>query len=196
MQFVDIRPDDLLKLRDGLDILDRIREDPDEQRNIFLYGISTDTVLLDAAREAVANDADDPAIMEDNITLGEIAVAIPLSGDVIYALTGSGMKLDRRGEFAYRSGEGEGVRTLSFQWSNVKPVVTLKDFSQTALANDSVWLDRYLAQRGTNATVAVQKEVQRATPATPPPGAVAPAVAPQKKQTSLHIKSIVEDWLG
>lgn len=200
MYYVDIKQDDLLKLRDGLEILDRIREE-DTKQNVFLYGISNDTVILDAAREAIAENMDDPAVTEDTIQLAEVAVCIPLSGDVIYALTGSGMKLDQGDdEFAYRGGKGEGIRVVGFNWSRVKPVVTVGDFSKMALANDSVWLDRYLAQRGTNTPAAIQKEVKREAPATvpaalPTPGA-APAPAPVQKQTSLKIATVVENWLG
>ncbi len=200
MNFVDIKPDDLLKLRDGMEILDRIRDDPDERRNVFLYGISNDTVILDAAREAIAEQMDEEGITEEQIQLSEVAVSIPISGDVIYALTGSGMKLQESDdEFAYRGGEGEGIRVLGFNWARVKPVVTVGDFTKMALANDSVWLDRYLSQRGANTPTVIQKQVQRTEPtATPPPvtPGAAPAAAPQMKQTSLKVRDIVEDWLG
>jgi hypothetical protein len=192
MEFVDIKQDDLLKLRDGLEILDRLRDPAfDDRGKVYFYGVSTDVVVLDAAREAIAEYADDPAITEDSITLGEVAVCLPISGDVIYALTGSGMKLDStEDEFAYRTGT-EGPRILSFRWSRVKPVVTVADFTKMALANDSVYLDRYLAQRGTNTPGQIKKEVKRENPAT-----ASPLVPPVQKQTSLKVSDLLEAWLG
>ena len=198
MEYVDIKQEDLLKLRDGLEILDRL--DNDNRQQIYLYGISQDPIVLDAAREAIAEKADDPAVTEEGIQLGEVAVSIPLSADGIYALTGSGLKLDSgQDEFAYRT-EGEGVRVIEASWSRVKASVTVADFTRIALASDSIYLNRFLTQRGTNTPATIQREVKREVPAVsaPPaatPGA-APASAPQQKVTSLRIKDIVEDWLG
>jgi hypothetical protein len=202
VEYVDIKQEDLLKLRDGLEILDRLNNE--DRQKIYLYGISQDPVVLDAAREAIAESAADPAITEESIQLAEVGVSIPLSADGIYALTGSGLKLDSGDdEFAYRT-EGEGVRVVEASWSRVKARVTVADFTRIALASDGIYLNRFLAQRGTNTPATVQREVKREAPATtapaPTPGA-APATAPQMKQTSskrvpVRIKDIVEDWLG
>ena len=201
MEYVDIKQEDLLKLRDGLEILDRL--DNDNRQQIYLYGISQDPIILDAAREAVAESADDPAITEESVQLAEVAVSVPLSADGIYALTGSGLPLDSGDdEFAYRT-QGEGVRVVAASWARVKAKVTIADFTRIALASDSIYLNRFLSQRGTNTPAAIQREVKREVPATaaPPTPGAAPATAPQMKQTSsktatVRIKDIVEDWLG
>lgn len=197
-QFVDIQQDQLLKLRDGLEILGQIW-DSDESPRVYLYGISNDPVVLDAAREAIAEQMDDETVTEDTIQLAEVAVCIPLSGDVIYALTGSGITLEQGDdEFAYVGGKGEGIRTSGFNWARVKPQVAVGEFTRLALAGDSVWLDRFLQQRGTNQPAQIQQKVQRSAPAVAPTPQA--PTAPVPKQTSLKtakadLGRIVEDWL-
>lgn len=201
MKYIDIKQDDLLKLRDGLEILERIW-DEDQSSNIYLFGITNRPVILDAVREAVANYMDEDDVTEDQIQIPEVAVSIPCSGSNVYALTGSGVQLGAEEEFAYKGPQGEGIRTQSFNWSHVKAVVTISDFSKIALANDNVWLDNYLTQRGSNAIATIQKQVQRNTPAAATPQLTGPTTPPTiegnptPKQTSLNMGSVLENWLG
>jgi len=133
MYFATVTAEELLKLREGLDILSKLEDTREMLRDIYIYGISSDMAILDAAKEAIAAESEE-RISEENVQLSEVAIAIPLSSDIVYYLTGSGLKLNRE-EFAYTGEAGEGVRELGFQWARMKPTITAGNFSQMALAS-------------------------------------------------------------
>lgn len=197
MQYIDITPEELDKLNDALPIIESLwRDDP---RPLILFGLCKDPVVLDAAREAIADSLDQEGITEDTIQLSEIAVSIPLSSDVIRALTGSGIKLGEDDEFAYRGTGGEGIRTVPFNWANYKPQVTLRNFLSLAISNDTVWLEEYLGQVGSGAGAQINKQLQRTQPSsapqTPTPAAI-PGVPKQTSRKSSSIEPLLEKWLG
>jgi len=201
-RYVDISEQDLHKLRDGLDLLERL--DPDKVRELdgYLYAITKDPGVLDAAREAIAA-AYEEEIDESDVEVGEIALAIPLSGDILYYLTGSGLKL-RKEWFAYAGTGGEGIRSESLGFSHYKPQVTVHNFTHMALGDSDAWLDQFLKQYGTGAKATIKKNVQRTEeatePGTPTPAATLPPPAPTPKQTSIpggrRLDDLLEDFLG
>jgi len=215
-RYLDISEDQALQLREGLELLETLDRDAVRGLDLCIYGLTSDPQILDAAREAIASDSEDE-IAEDDIQLGEVAVAIPISSDTIYALTGSGIKLKDE-YFAYPGGEGEGTRRGYFFSANYRPVVTMHSFSHMALASSDSWIDDYLEKTGGKGVqpTQIKKKVQRTeeatqpgvpTPAEPqvpveaPPAAPAAPTAPAAtpKQTSLNnaaVSRLVEDFLG
>src|SRR5271157_1642909 len=190
-RYVEINAERLSHLHEGLELLEQVDRDAMRTLDLFLYGISTNPQIVDAAKEAIA---DSEELAEQDVQLSEVAVAIPLGSDIIYYLDGSGLIL-RKEDFAYMGGGGEGVRTLSFAFSHYHPRVTLSYFTKIALASSSGWLDDFLRKEGTGQAAQVTQNVRRTeeatqpnVPATPEQPAAAPA-APQTqqmpKQTSL-----------
>ena len=168
MYFTEISPEDLVKLRDGLTILERLDQDSYDNTPYYLYGISSDEGVLSSAKESIAElmtdrSEDETQFSENDIELSEVVVEIPISGDVLNALLGSGIKLDKSSEFAYLGGEGEGIRELSFSWSSYKPTVTVKSFSSLAVARDSGWGDKFLAKHGNQ--IPMRTTIRRNEPA-------------------------------
>ncbi len=192
MYFATVTAEELLKLREGLDILSKLEDTREMLLDVYIYGISSDMAILDAAKEAIAAESDE-RITEENVQLSEVAIAIPLSSDIIYYLTGSGLKLNRE-EFAYTGEAGEGVRELGFQWARMKPTVIAGNFSQMALASSSSWLDRFLRQYGTKAPAKVKPVVERSVPTQPE--AMALETPTGRKETSLKISDVVTSWLN
>ena len=129
-RYVEVTAKQLFELRAGLELLASLDRDAVGDLDLCLYGITTNESILDSAREAVA---DSEELQEGDVQLSEVAVSIPCSGDNLWALTGSGARLNRE-EFAYMGTGGEGVRTLTFVFAHYQPRVTLGDFSRLALA--------------------------------------------------------------
>lgn len=93
--------DELTKLHAGLEVLERV-----VNLELWLYGIVTEPVFLDVAKEAIIKDAakfmnenGGAKLEEGDIQLTEIAVAMPLSPSSIDALHGRGYPLNEM-EFA------------------------------------------------------------------------------------------------
>jgi hypothetical protein len=212
-RYLDISEDQALKLREGLELLETLDRDAVRGLDLCLYGLSSDPQVLDAAREAIASDSEDE-IAEQDVQIGEVAVAIPISSDTIYALTGSGIKLKDE-YFAYAGVGGEGTRRGYFFSANYRPTVTMHSFSHVALASSDSWVDDFLEKTGGKGVspTEIKKKVQRSEPATQPgtptpaepqtpveaPPAAAPAPAATPKQTSLNdstVTRLVEDFLG
>jgi hypothetical protein len=196
-RYVDINEQDLHKLRDGYELLERIDHETLWDMGYCVYGISEDPAVLDAAREAIAANYEEE-VDESDVEISEVAVAIPLSSDKLYYLTGSGLKLHRE-EFAYRGQGGEGIKSENFALSHYKPGVTIHSFSHLALAESSSWLDDFLKRHGSGAKTQIKEEVKRTEEAMQP-GVVPPALpgAPPKpmgKQTSLQGKMLFADFL-
>ncbi len=208
-RYLDISEDQVLKLREGLELLETLDRDAVKELDLYLYGITNDPQILDAAREALAEDSEDE-ITEEDVQLSEIAVAVPISSDTIYALTGSGIRLDRE-YFAYIAGEGEGTRRAYLYSAHYHPTVTMHSFQQIALAESDSWIDDYLEKAGSGQAAEIKKKVVRTEDATRPqpvvgepqtpveaPPAAQPAAAPAgtPKRTSLNLSKLVEDFLG
>lgn len=178
-RYIDVRPEDLDKLHEGLKLLEMVDRDAVAGLDLYVYGISNNAQIVDAAKEAIADDAE---LDESDVQLSEVAVAIPLSSDTSYYLNGSGLIL-RREDFAYLGGGGEGVRTLSFAFAHYHPRVTLSYFSKIALASSDAWLDEFLRKEGTNKPAQITQNVRRDEEATQPAVPAAPAAPPAPQPT-------------
>ena len=195
MYFQETTAEDLMKLREGLGILERLSRDLVSGMDIYVYGVTTSPAILDACREAIAANGEEE-IDEESIQLTEVAVALQASPDTLYYLTGSGVKLGRGDEFVYQGTAGEGIRNIDFAFSRVKPLATVADFQHVALAESDAWLDKFFTQYGNKAPVQIQKEVERVAPST----GVAPAAPGVPKQTSVpgavQLQDLCEGFLG
>jgi len=204
-RYIEVTPESLGKLHEGLNLLEQVDRDAMATLDLFLFGLTTNQEIVDAAKEAIADNAE---VEESDVQLTEVAVAIPMGSDIIYYLDGSGLIL-RREDFAYMGSGGEGVRTMSFAFSHYKPRVTLSYFNKMALASSDAWLDDFLRKEGSGAAATVTQNVRRTEEATQPgtPTAPAtPAAAPQQqppaaapqmpKQTSLRtLASLLDEFL-
>ena len=185
LRYITVTKEDLEKLRDGLDIFERLNSDTYNEMDLHLYGLSTDSTILDSASEAIHENGsyDEENEGELDIKVPEVAVAIPLSSDIIWDLLGSGMRI-RDEEFCYMGTEGEGVRTGSFRWVQFHPSIFLNKFTELAIAESNSWLDDFLKQYGTKQPMQINKKVTRTEEATQPdvpvtPEATPPPVAPE-----------------
>src|SRR5271157_2141071 len=160
-RYIDITEEQVLKLHDGLELLETLDREAVQELDLCLYGLTVDLQILDAAREAIAANYEEETTEED-VELGEVALVIPINSDTIYALTGSGIKL-REGNFAYSGGEGEGVRSDDLGYASYHPTVTMHSFSHMALAFTNSGIDDYLQKVGGHGTVTtrIKKKVQR-----------------------------------
>lgn len=185
--YIDITPERLSEIHAGLELIEQVNKEAVRDLDLYVYGLTDNYQIVDAAKEAVAEDSE---VTESDVQLAEVAVAIPLSSDIISYLAGSGLKL-RREDFAYMGSGGEGVRTMSFAFAHYKPTVVLGYFSKLAVASSDGWLDDFLAKEGTGKPAQVTQNVHRTEEATQPgvpPATQPPAPQGQQmpKQTSLN----------
>jgi hypothetical protein len=190
-RYIEIDEKGLIALHDALDLLTSVAPDALEDMALTVYGITNNAGILDAAKEAIA-DAEE--LQESDIQLSEVAVAIPITSKGIYRLTGSGLKLDSE-EFVFMGTGGEGIRSLSFTFSNYKPTCTFSYFSKAAIASSDSWLDDFLRKHGGGQAAQVTQNVHRDQEATQPGiPAQQPASAPGvPKMTSLA--SLLDEFL-
>jgi len=198
-RYVEINAERLSHLHEGLELLEQVDRDAMRTLDLFLYGLTNNPQILDAAKEAIAEDAE---IAEEDVQLSEVAVAIPVGSDIIYYLDGSGLIL-RKEDFAYMGSGGEGVRALSFAFAHYKPRVTLNYFTKIALASSDAWLDDFLRKEGSGQAAQVSQNVRRTEEATQPgvppapeqptPQQAQPPAQPMPKQTSLA--SFLDEFL-
>jgi hypothetical protein len=197
-RYIEVDSERLSKLHEGLELIEMVDRDAFRNLDLFIYGVTTNPQIVDAAKEAIAESEE---VAEQDVQLAEVAVAIPLSSDIIYYLAGSGLTL-RREDFAYTGGGGEGVRTMSFAFAHYRPKAVLSYFSKLAVASSDAWLDDFLRKEGSGKPATVTQNVRRTEEATQPgvpptaeqPTAEQPA-APQAqmpKQTSLDQKFLDE----
>jgi hypothetical protein len=168
--YVEVTKDELMALRTGLDIIERVRrENGDEWLELYLYGLTSNTAVLAAVREAVANESEglDEEISEENVNVKEVAIAIALGSDPLYYLTGSGLIL-RDQSFTFNGEGGEGVRESSLRYGRSEVHVTIHDFTEMAIADNDMYLDKFLTQHGSK-VLAPKPEVKRDEEATVPP---------------------------
>ena len=209
MEYFRANEQELRSLMGGLEIIERLSAEKAGELGIFLYGLTSSPGVLAAAKEAIIDLAEDywdeegnPTLTEEDVSLSEIAVAIPLSSDALYALLGSGIHIEGLG-FAYASGEGEGIREASFpntRWMRGR--ASLKDLSSPVLAKDDLSLRDYMAGTGKGQPVSISKNVRRTSPAQPPaPRPPAPRELPpstpgdEEFYRQMGIKSSLEEVL-
>ena len=207
-RYIDIDREQLHKLHDGLEMLEMLDAEAMQAFDLNLYGLTQNPSIIDAAKEAIADSAD---LSEEDVQLSEVAVAIRLGADTVYAFAGSGIKLKNE-EFAYMGSGGEGVRTSAFGFSKYKPSIALEEFTSLALASTSSWLDDFLRQYGNKQPAEIQQNVHRdeeaTAPGVPAPESVPPVPsappatpAPAKpKQTALlggvKLTDVLDNFLG
>ena len=197
MYYVDVTADDLKNLRQALVLLERLRSGG-EPLNLYLYGITTDPGVLDAAKEAIAAYGDDETVTESDVQLAEIAVEMRLNSDTLYYLNGSGARLQKGDEFTYLGGPGEGAREIGWNWTRRGPTVTLASFTHMAVAEDSGWGDKFLMQYGQK--IPLKIDVKRNQPSTGVAPQAQPAPTQVPKQTSVpggkQLEDLMEKFLG
>jgi hypothetical protein len=154
MNFVTVTDEQLKNLREGLTLIEQVTGyDEDTRLQLTLYGLTSDPSVVDCAKEAVADEAE---IDESQVKIaGEVAVAIPLSGDTLYYLTGSGLQLQGE-EIAFSKGGGNGIDTIQTTWAKYRPRITTATFREMAIAGDSWSAATFLQKYGKKAPAPAQ----------------------------------------
>lgn len=137
MKYSTVTEEQLNILQQGLDLMGHVSLDL-VPTTLYLYGLlKPDSPVLQAVSEAAweANYAGEVRAEELHVQVA--AVSIRISGDVLRAVLGSGLKSDDD-EFIY-SLNGES-HSSSFSYTDGKPTLQLSQFSEMALADDSFWL--------------------------------------------------------
>ena len=194
MNYVTVTAEELDHLRAGLQILESLNDYDDDRNTIYFYGLTTNSVLLDTVKEAVSYWANEE-IAEQDVKVDQAVFIFPLSADILYYLTGSGVKMTS-GEAVY-SGGSEGPQEVSLKKSNMGGYkATVGQFATMALSKDEFNGHDFLLKYGTTAQQAQPQEVKRTEPAQEqtqkPVAAPAAAPAPAKK-SSLNFD--IEGWL-
>lgn len=195
-RYIDVDAEKLSNLHEALELLESIDLVGVHGLELTIYGITNNEMILDSAKEAIA---DSEEVAEEDVQIGEIAIAVPMSADLVRILSGSGLRL-RREDFAYMGSGGEGIRTSSFAFAHFKSTINFHHFSKLAAASSDAWLDEFLKNEGSNKPTTVNRNIRRDEEATQPgmpatetsaPAAPAqPAQAPNPqvpKQTSVQI---------
>jgi hypothetical protein len=223
-EYSELYNNDIDKLRDGLDILDRVVDSIDGL-DIWLYGIVTNPNVLEVARGAIIkydepsmDDHGNSTLEDGDVQVTEIGVYLLVSPDVIDMLNGSGYPL-RDLRFVYQEGDGEGTRNSLFSDSDSlsnDDTIRTSDMGEIAVAQSESYIDKYFTDKSNKLKVGINRKVRRNEEATehphpvgaqPEPTAPAPAQpaanaapvtpgAPVPKQTSLKLSKIVEEFLG
>jgi hypothetical protein len=208
-EYAELYNGDIQKLRDGLDVLDRVVSSIDGL-DIWLYGVVTNPTILAVSKgaiiqydEASFDEFDNPTLDESHVEVSEIGVYIRVSPDVLDMLMGSGYPIADL-PFVYQEGEGEGVRTLFFSDSESvgsSDKIRISDLNEVSVAQSESYIDMYFMEKSKKLKVKINRNVNRTEEATehPHPEGKEPEVpgaAPMPKQTSLKLSSIVEDFLG
>ena len=198
MDYFEAREEDLVALEGGLRIVEHLNREKAGELGICLYGLTSDQWLLAEAKEAIIESAEeywdengDTTLADEDVTLSEIALSIPLSADDIYALLRTGFRVKDL-DFAYNTGGGEGPRTGHFyesRWSQSK--VTLKKLSRMALANSDLELRDFLIKSGNGQPMEIRKKTQRTEPAVETPNA-----APAGTEVRASLSQVLEGFLG
>jgi hypothetical protein len=143
MRYVEVSKEEIQNLRPAIQLLERVNHaSSSTMADYTIYGLTTNPEILQAAAESVYVDE---AEGETPPQFSEVAVAIPVSSDFLYYLTGSGLKVNGL-DFAYPGmTQGEGIRTDKFS-DAINPRVILDNFAHIAIADGDVWLDDFFNQ--------------------------------------------------
>jgi hypothetical protein len=152
--YVNVTESQLISFRDSLSLIDHLDPDKSQTLELFLYGIVSSVGVVDAAKEAIAQTSKQQ-ITETQVQLSQVAVAVPLSSDTLYYLTGSGLKLHRE-DFVYVSGN-DGPRQGSFSFSHYKPTLSIRDMQGLVLADSNAWLSQFIRQAGTKLSTKINR---------------------------------------
>lgn len=209
MRYTPVTEEDLETLAKGLGILERLDRDVVQKVDVYLYATTQDEGIIEVAKDAIAHGSydEDEDVSENDVTLAEVGIAIPLSEDMLYALMGSGLRVDEF-DFVYKPDGGEGVRTGRFRnadhGKNTK--ITLSRLEELNIGDTDSWLDDYFAATSKAAPAHIDRKVRRDNvPATAPEPTSdslesPPPTTPQPKVTSRSggskLNSFLEDFLG
>lgn len=149
MYYIVVSEEEVKGLRTALELLGRLDDDTDEgerSSSFYLYGLlkHNEGVIKASINEAVNEFAFDG--QKPKIQVNAAVISIPLSGDVLYYLTGSGLIL-RNETFAYVL-DGE-IREASLRYAFAEPRVTLGVFEKLAISKDEDYLDRFIKLEAT-----------------------------------------------
>jgi hypothetical protein len=208
MDYYEIDEKRILALMDGLSMIERLNAEKAADLGHYLYGITTDPGVLSAAKEAIMEGLEEyydeegqTTLSEEDIALGEVGLAIPLSSDAIYALF-SRHGIDVKGlDYCYASADekGEGIRDGHFYPSLwVRATVNFGSLRHPVLAEDSFNLKHYMAKYKSGQPMAVIKKLQREEPATMPAAPAAPQALPAGTPITgsvNQIRKVVENFL-
>jgi hypothetical protein len=151
MEPIKISPEQLEKLADGIRIMESV-VNREQMPELWIYALTSEWETLAKAQDCLQEQGDRDLDEESGQTfaapqLSEVAVALPVGGDDLYYLAGSGMDLSNEA-FAYRVA-GEGSRTTDFTWSRDPAKLRISDFKQIELADSDIYLDEFLDRNGT-----------------------------------------------
>lgn len=196
MRYVTVTAQELGHLREGLQVIESLNEYAEPTVEIYFYGLTDNSSLLDAVKEAVSYYSEEE-IDEADVVVTEAVFIFRVSSDVLYYLTGSGLTL-RDAEVVYIGGAGEGPRTVSISTKYGGVSATVGEFKTMALSRDEFGGEDFLTQYGTSARGAKPQEVvPRTAPATeeakPEATPGREAVAPQKKSSLSSFD--LDSWL-
>jgi hypothetical protein len=156
MKFVGISKEDLDGLHRSMEILEGVYGDNDHFRPV-LFAIVNQGGLLQLAADAI-REAGDYEEQDQSPVPAAIAVAIPMSSDALYYLAGSGLMVGDEEEFAYTTGDSEGIRTGSFIFgSGNRERLSQNQMIALAVAEDDTYLDEFLTAHGPATTKTEQE---------------------------------------
>lgn len=176
--YVTLDKERLMRVHEGLELLEQVDRDHIHDMNLCIFGLTNDPQILDAAREAIADESE---LEESDVQVAEVVVAIRISSDTIYALTGSGIKFKSE-EFVYMGDSGKGARSLSFTFAHYKPTVNINAFSKLGLASSSGYIDEFLLKEGSKQPAKITPNVHRTEEATQPGTPASPTQPQQQPQ--------------
>lgn len=175
MQYIIVTQHQIEDLRAAMDLFEQLWDEDIDEHALYFYGmVQNEPSLLTPMEDAVREEND----LHQSSKINMAAVIIPVSSDVLYYLTGSGLIL-RDEDFAYISDRE--IRTSSLSWTSQEPRVTLASFSKIALSANSYHAEDFLKWEGTEALESssssdlperTQDATKRKNPAQPQEGGV------------------------
>lgn len=200
MRYATVTKDQLQILQQGLDLLGHVSQDL-VPSTLYLYGlVEPDSPVLASVNEATWEDNYAGEYQAESINIHTAAVAIRLSGDILRALLGSGLR-STDDEFMYML-NGE-YHTSQFSYTQSKPTLSIGQFSVVALGDDSYWLKDFIQAEGRGQEQQNPSVVERTEPAAGQHGGVGRMPEGHQHQSALRtvmtasqIKSLVEGMFG
>lgn len=163
MRYTEVGKEELSEARPGLMLVERVSRNNNEPIYLYLYGLTSDSLVLTSAYETLIDGFDEEEETEERSAVQkptQVAVCIPLNSDTLYYLTGSGLLLQDE-SFAYMTGE-DGARKNHLSNPRPRPRMTLDDFTKMAISDDESWLDDFLTEHGAASKPVVVKRDQQA----------------------------------
>lgn len=190
MRYVTVTAEELEHVREGMKVLESLNEYEERAVDVYFYGLTNNQHLLHVVQEAVSAQTEGE-VDEADVQVSEAVFIIPVSSDVLYYITGSGLLL--KNEEAVYIGGNEGPQTVRLAVRG-QVRVTAGEFTTMALSRDDMSGEDFLMQYGQKTQASVPPEVQRTEPAAEQAQKpVGEGVAPAKK-SSLNFN--VESWLA